>query len=123
MSLVGYLSLFAQGLEQEDGPLLASLLSIHHSSKELLQYKTEAKVQQFLSSPWSDIVLGHIQVQSELSEQRIISATSLQNSLVQSFLTVFGQLGRWSLPVLYTVNKDLRFLAIQVGVFIVFPRG
>ncbi len=114
MSLVGYLSVFSQGLEQENGDLLASLLSIHHPTKDLLQYKSEAKVQQFIPSPWTDVVMHHIRVQNELLQDNLIQANEYQTSLVHSFLSFFSQLGRWSLPVLLVLNKDLRNLAMKV---------
>ena len=115
MSIIKYFGEFQEAIQKEDGFRIATLVSIHRKLPEKLSLNgIQFKISQHIASSWSDLVYTHLRVLEEIKKGSFVEAASLQNSLLQSFLQLFMNLSRWSLPILYTLNKDLRFLSIQV---------
>jgi hypothetical protein len=126
MSLVSYLSQVALGLESELGSShqLGRLLSLEDPKGPWLHALDTghkglaAKVQQFLpsSATWAELVLGHLRVCKAYHQpsrsSHIQEAYQQQNTNCQVFLQMYAQLSKRALPLLYTLLKDLRHLAI-----------
>ncbi|CAG8703498.1 27309_t:CDS:10 [Gigaspora margarita] len=105
----------------EEGSEVADLLTIRATAfiqqlAVLFQQKTriEDDVKRYLSAPWDDIVIQYIKCIIAMHNRKFAEAFEEHHSMVQIFQRAFSQqFGRWSLPILYTINYDLRLLAIK----------
>lgn len=110
MSLTSYLSLFSFHLEANQGNELKELLSI---SRPFANITGDKKIDQFLESPWAEMVNSHFKVLECLNKRDVVSAYQEQTLVVTYFLQTFTLLTSWCLPVLDGILKDLVNLSIQ----------
>ncbi|CAG8532219.1 10150_t:CDS:10 [Paraglomus occultum] len=120
------LAQFRLALQAEDGNRLAQLLNLSGGHTKALARalekghtkKAEDDARKLLGSPWDDVVVQHLRVLLNKQRRNYAAAFEEQHTLVhkyvnRSFLRIFNNLSRWSLPVLYVINWDLRSLGIE----------
>ncbi|XP_033223134.1 PCI domain-containing protein 2 [Belonocnema kinseyi] len=102
----------------QDGDLLADLLSLRHSHISIPQLTSEAamtRAMEHLSSPFDDLVLYHLKALSSATKDDPLTTYNYQSSAVQS-LTKILQLQKeenWMLPVMNVMCLELRLLAVR----------
>ncbi|KAI8997447.1 hypothetical protein BDB01DRAFT_713422 [Pilobolus umbonatus] len=64
-----------------------------------------------LEAPWNEIVTQHIKTVIYLDTGDYVKAFEAQKDLVQAFQRTMPTMTRWCLPVLYTINNELRMIA------------
>lgn len=102
----------------QDGGQLADLLSLRHSHINIPQITSDSamiRVMQHISSPFDDLVLGHLKVLSSVNKEDPLVTYNHQSSAVQT-LTKILQLQKeenWMLPVMNTMCLELRLLAVR----------
>ncbi|KAG9298189.1 hypothetical protein G9A89_002677 [Geosiphon pyriformis] len=106
-------------IKDEDNESLARFLSLRDdSATSLARYLENGNGRQaleetrhYLRSPWDEIVNMHFKVLLSSQKHDFVNAFETQHSLVHFFLKeAFTHL---TLPILYTVNWDLRHLAME----------
>lgn len=116
LSLSHYLELMDRCWRSNDGPVLASLVSLRHdhvNNKNFLLDRPETMVQKFMSTPFDEIVAHHLRCIYALHYDDFREAYQRQSTLVQSLIKMLQSQKEenWLLPVMYTVCLDLRLLA------------
>ena len=64
--------------------------------------------------PYDDVVLAHLLVLQHYYNGAVDEAYARQAALVSDFLRIFADRDRYSLPILYALNRDVRILATKV---------
>ncbi|KAK2578551.1 hypothetical protein KPH14_012231 [Odynerus spinipes] len=102
----------------QDGDVLADLLSLRHSHVLIPHIGSEAamtKAMEHLSAPFDDLVLYHLKTIAAMSKDDPLAMYTYQSSAVQS-LTKILQMQKeenWMLPVMNIVCLELRLLAVR----------
>lgn len=119
MSLTHYLQLVDRCWRSQDGPIVASLLSLqqeHALSTHLHVQKPDTMVDRFIEAPLDDIVICHLKCLYFLTSKQYFDAYQQQSNLIQSLMKIMQtqKEENWCLPVMYAVCLDLRLLAQKV---------
>ena len=114
MSQTSFLSLFSFHLEANQGNEIKELLKISRPFTNIIGDK---KINQFLDSPWAEMVNSHFKVLYHLNNNDLASAYQEQTKIVSSFLQMLSSLTSWCLPILDGILRDLMSLAIKVYLF------
>ncbi|OZJ03985.1 hypothetical protein BZG36_04039 [Bifiguratus adelaidae] len=119
MSLEAYFQKVSTCLAEQDGKQLALLLSLddQHADRLLSQLGTGKDLERIasrsLKTPWDEVVIQHIRVLIAVATGDFSTGFTEQTGVANHFLKAFPTLTRWSLPVLYVINAELHWLAIQ----------
>ncbi|KAJ3295694.1 COP9 signalosome (CSN) subunit [Borealophlyctis nickersoniae] len=115
-----YLAKVSNAIDSENGEKLAAALRLDDDHVYKLAdalgkvHNLPSVVGNRLNTPWSDIVAAHLRVVKEgILEESEEQVASLQNALAQTFHDAFTGMMRWTLPVLYTIDTDLRRRCIK----------
>lgn len=116
LSFSHYLQLIDRCWNSQDGPVVASLLSLRHDhalSNSLNIERPESMVERFIDQPVSDIVIHHLKCLYSVHMKDYLTAYQHQSNMIQTLTKIIqGQKEEnWCLPVMYTVCLDLRLLA------------
>ncbi|KAG7202415.1 hypothetical protein KM043_018730 [Ampulex compressa] len=101
----------------QDGDMLADLLSLRHNHVSIPQIGSEAamtKAMEHCSAPFDDLVLYHLKTISAMQKDDPFAMYNYQSLAVQS-LTKILQMQKeenWMLPVMHVMCLELRLLAI-----------
>ncbi|KAF9266195.1 hypothetical protein L218DRAFT_978700 [Marasmius fiardii PR-910] len=123
MNFVSYLTQLNDTVAAENGQNLAYLLrpTSPHSKDLLKEYRlnpTREKLGYYkgtIQEPWDEIAIQYVLTCSHVARRRSIDAFKEHTQLVSNFYNFFGQNSGWTLPVLFSVLRDLRDLAFDVG--------
>ncbi|KAI7862876.1 PCI-domain-containing protein [Spinellus fusiger] len=113
-----YISKVASAADKENGKQLAQLFLLEdtHSQSFLKQPLNEAAVEsqcRRLDAPWDDMALAHVRAVVSFDQADHLDAFDAQKDVVQALQRSMSSLTRWCLPVLYVVNKDLKWIALK----------
>ncbi|KAF9567432.1 hypothetical protein CPC08DRAFT_733210 [Agrocybe pediades] len=122
MDFLTYISQLNDALTDEDGPKLAYLLrpTSPHGRDLVKEFRnpTKASLSRYensMVSPWDDIAIEYVLVCSHVARKRYIEAFKEESQLVSLFLRFFTENRGWTLPALFSILRDLRDLAMDVG--------
>ncbi|KAL0577463.1 COP9 signalosome (CSN) subunit [Marasmius crinis-equi] len=121
MTFVNFLTQINDALGAENGHNLAFLLrpTSPHAKDLLKEYKlnpTREKLSYYKGSiqePWDEIAIQYVLTCSHVARRRSIEAFKEHSQLVSNFYNFFGQNSGWTLPVLFSILRDLRDLAFD----------
>ncbi|KZT42926.1 hypothetical protein SISSUDRAFT_1069109 [Sistotremastrum suecicum HHB10207 ss-3] len=112
----------ANAVRDEDGQRLAALVRISgQEAVNLLRDLRDSRrtsLARFSSSivdPWGEIAIAHVQVLVNVEDKNFVESYREQAALLNLFLRFFVTKSGWTLPVLYTVLRDLRELSDKTG--------
>lgn len=116
MSISHYLQLIDRCWTSQDGPIVASLLSLKHDhvlSNTLHVERPESMVERFLEQPVYDIVVPHLKCLYCIYNKDYLEAYQHQSNMIQTLTKIIQSQKEenWCLPVMYAVCLDLRLLA------------
>ncbi|KZS97802.1 hypothetical protein SISNIDRAFT_477193 [Sistotremastrum niveocremeum HHB9708] len=113
-----YVMAIANAVRDEDGQRLAALVRISgQEAVNLLRDLRDSRrtsLARFSSSivdPWGEIAIAHVQVLVNIEDKNFVESYREQAALLNLFLRFFVTKSGWTLPVLYTVLRDLRELS------------
>ncbi|KAH9855059.1 hypothetical protein C2E23DRAFT_867137 [Lenzites betulinus] len=113
-----YLIVLAECLRDEKGPELAYLLKPtgEHGKTLVKEFRNPSRqamsyYEGSLESPWDEIAMQYVMVLSNCARKRALEAFKEQCTLVSLFLRFFSSNSGWTLPVLFSIMRDLRDLA------------
>ncbi|KAJ8662587.1 hypothetical protein O0I10_001548 [Lichtheimia ornata] len=118
-SLQLYLDKVRHAVDSENGKQLAALYSINQqhvrslTDQNLQIDRIDTTCRYKMMSPWDEMTACHIKTIVHLDRRHYGLAFETQKELVQLFQRAMPNLTRWCLPVLYTINNDLRVIATQ----------
>lgn len=113
-SLVQYLTQVKDGIENQDGNALATLLTYQHSfhsqSRWVLNFRDD---QIKLPKTWDELVISHLNLCIDLEKNDPIQAFQDQVYVLHNFQKVLHTVkeDNWPLPILSSICRDLRLLA------------
>ncbi|CEP12593.1 hypothetical protein [Parasitella parasitica] len=117
MNLTTYLNKLSLHINNENGKLVSSLLSLTHSHvKGFLNHVTDPQqidntCKNRLETPWNDVAANHLKTLVHVDAGDYDEAFETQKELVQAFQRGMSNMTRWCLPALYIINNDLRIIA------------
>ncbi|KAI8139844.1 hypothetical protein BJV82DRAFT_625197 [Fennellomyces sp. T-0311] len=117
-----YLEYVRENASQENGKALARLWSLFDSHVDSLMNQNfnvdqiENTCSNVLPSPWDDISACHLRAIVYRDRGDYALSFQAQKELVQIFQRAMGNLMRWCLPILYTINNDLRAIATEADI-------
>ncbi|CAG8447358.1 5393_t:CDS:10 [Acaulospora morrowiae] len=119
MNISDFFQSLKQHVDRENGTKVAELLTIRapfmqtlasHCEKFSVR-KLETDAKRILEQPWNELILLYIKVITSISKRKYAEAFEEHLLLVQAFHKTNSS--RWSLPILYVIDFDLRLLAIK----------
>ncbi|RHZ67024.1 hypothetical protein Glove_303g62 [Diversispora epigaea] len=124
MNFSDFIQNLNQCIERENGSQIAELLTIRapfiqslaSNCDKISIRKLEIDAKRTLEQPWNEFVVLYVKVIISMSKRKYAEAFDEQNLLVSNFHKAFQNtltLTRWSLPILYVLDYDLRLLAIK----------
>ncbi|RPD66879.1 COP9 signalosome complex subunit 12 [Lentinus tigrinus ALCF2SS1-7] len=118
-----YLTQLAEALREEKGPELAYLLkpTSDHGKALVKDFRgniTKHSLSYYegsLESPWDEVAIQYVLVVNLCAKKRAADAFKEECTLVSLFLRFFAVNSGWTLPALFSILRDLRDLAFDVG--------
>ncbi|KAI8053416.1 PCI-domain-containing protein [Syncephalis plumigaleata] len=115
-----YLTFVNTQITRTNGDKLSERLSLTDSHTERLEDEVEHNTsyctrtcRNKLKEPWNELVEQHIYAGLAHARQDWTGAFQYQLSATKTLLRLLSSCNRWILPVLYTVLRDLRFIAAK----------
>lgn len=116
-TLVQYLKQVESAISNNEGDLLAALVSFQHLHihNQKLWVDFEGQCQKFLENPYDEMIAAHIRCAMAVSNGDMMEAYACQGVVTQSFLKAFQaqKEENWAIPVLKRVVSDLRQFALK----------
>ncbi|KAJ3533384.1 hypothetical protein NM688_g7288 [Phlebia brevispora] len=118
MNFTTFLVQISDALQHKKGQELAYLLSPRepHSKSLVKEFRNPTRqslsyYEQSMESPWDEIAIQYVLVVNHCGKNRATEAFTEQCTLVNLFLRYFSSNSGWTLPVLFSILRDLRDLA------------
>ncbi|KAK7033557.1 COP9 signalosome (CSN) subunit [Paramarasmius palmivorus] len=120
MNFVTYLTQLNDAITARNADNLKYLLHppSPHSKDLVKEFRnpTRAELEYYKGSmqePWDDIAIQYVLTCSHVARRRSIEGFKEHTQLVSHFYNFFGQNSGWTLPVLFSILRDLRDLAFD----------
>ncbi|KAF9206752.1 COP9 signalosome (CSN) subunit [Haplosporangium sp. Z 27] len=120
MKLPMYLGQIKQALHSENDSKLYTYLEVYgkHTERMLSEspepdYEVERQCKERLEEPWSEAVYHIIIAGRAIYNGDLITAYQRQEMALTTFLRIFQKSTNWPLETLFTLNRDLRKLAVE----------
>ncbi|ESK89361.1 cop9 signalosome complex subunit 12 [Moniliophthora roreri MCA 2997] len=123
VTFVTYLTQINDALAHSSGQNLAFLLrpTSPHGKDLVKEFKnpTRATLEYYrgtIQEPWDEIAIQYVLTCSHVARRRSTEAFKEHTQLVSQFYNFFGQNPGWTLPVLFSILRDLRDLAFDADI-------
>ncbi|KAF9196403.1 COP9 signalosome (CSN) subunit [Haplosporangium sp. Z 11] len=115
-----YLGQVNHGIIHESDRKVASFLQVYSKHTQKLLNETPESDEEIehlcahrTPAPWNEIVFHHVMACKAVVRNDMIAAYAEQSTTVTIFLREFQTIANWPLECLYTLNNDLRKLAVE----------